>query len=167
MKRYLGALAAAVVAIPVAALAAHGKAGLWSITVSMSGMSNMPDMSKLPPEAQAQMKRMGMSMNGSGGSITTQHCMTQQEVTMDTPPPTTHDKNCTISNLKVAGHAMSGDMTCHGEFNGTGHMQFTYDSDTHYTGDVSITGMANGRSVTRDTKFEGNWVSADCGGVTH
>ncbi len=167
MKRYFGVLAVAIVAIPVAALASHGKAGLWNITVTISGLANMPDMSKLPPEAQAQMKKMGMSMNGGSGSITTQHCMTQAEVMMDAPPTNAHNKDCTISNLNISGHSMSGDMACHGDFTGTGHMNFTYDSDTHYTGVVSITGTANGQSATHETKFEGNWVSADCGGVTH
>jgi hypothetical protein len=34
-----------------AALASHGKTGLWNITITMGGnMPNMPDMSKLPPK---------------------------------------------------------------------------------------------------------------------
>ena len=49
-----------------AALASHGKIGLWNIAITMGGnMPNMPDMSKLPPEAVARMKAMGMSMGSN------------------------------------------------------------------------------------------------------
>ena len=45
------------VSAPIIAWASHGKAGLWEVTVQndMGGMSGMPDMSKMPPQARARM----------------------------------------------------------------------------------------------------------------
>jgi len=150
------------------ALASHGKAGLWSVTVTMSGMAQMPDMSKMPPEVQARMKAMGMNMNGN--TMTMQHCMTPQEVALDQPQMDEHQKKyCKTSNVMMTGHSMSADMTCSGgEFSGSGHMQVTYDSDTHYKGEMTMNGMSQGgQPMHRDQKFEGRWLSADCGTVTH
>lgn len=163
----IGGIAAfGLVGVAGVALASHGKAGLWDVTITMGGnAAKMPDISKLPPEAQARMKAMGMSMNGN--TMNVQHCMTAQEVAVDKPPTDTHNKDCTVTNSKITGHTMSADMTCHGDFSGTGHMQFTYDSDTHYSGEVSMTGTAAGHPTTQDNKFEGKWVSADCGAVSH
>jgi hypothetical protein len=147
------------------AFADHGKAGLWSITISMGGsMPNMPDMSKLPPEVVARMKTMGMSMNGN--SIITQHCMTAKEVADDMPRLDTRQaQSCKISNVVHSGGSMSADMSCSGAFDGTGHVAFTYDSDTHYSGNVKIDGVSNGHPMTQNEKMEGHWVSASCGNV--
>lgn len=148
------------------AVASHGKVGLWSITITVSGDSQMPDMSKLPPEAQARMKAMGMSTHGN--SMTVQHCMAAQEVATDVPKLSGRNMNdCKMVNVQHIGHTMSADMTCSGNFQGTGHVQFTYDSDTHYTGEVTMTGTANGHPVNHDQKMEGRWLSADCGSFTH
>ena len=77
-KRVLiaGAGLAALGLVAVPAIASHGKVGLWDVTVTvrMAGMPAMPDMSKLPPEAQAAMRAHGISMNGHTMSAT--HCMT-------------------------------------------------------------------------------------------
>jgi len=156
-----------IVAFAHAAFASHGKVGLWSVTVAIGGDApGMPDMSKLPPEAVAQMKAMGMSMNGR--SITTQHCMTAQEVATDTPHlEADNARSCTMSNATHSGNSMSADMTCTGDFKGTGHMQFIYDSDSHYSGELVMTGTANGRPISRDQKFDGHWISAVCGSVSH
>jgi hypothetical protein len=150
-----------------AAFADHGKEGLWSVTVTIGGDApGMPDMSKLPPEAVARMRAMGMSMNGN--SITTEHCMTAQEVATDTPHmDDSAARSCKMSNPTHGGHSMSADMICSGTFKGTGHMQFTYDSDTHYSGELVMTGIANGQQLNRTQKFEGRWISANCGSVNH
>jgi Protein of unknown function (DUF3617) len=157
----------AIVALAPAALANHGKAGLWSDTITVGGDAPaMPDMSKLPPEALARMKAMGMSMNGN--TITSQHCMTPQEVATDAPHLDANNaRGCTMSNVKHAGQSISADMTCSGNFKGTGHMEFLYDSDSHYSGELIMTGSVNGRPMKRDQKFEGHWVSADCSTLGH
>ena len=54
-------LGTALILAPVAAFAAHGRAGLWTVTSTME-MKNMPQM---PPEAMAMMKARGMPMPGA------------------------------------------------------------------------------------------------------
>lgn len=142
------------------ALAGHGKAGLWSITMKMNmpGMNGMPDMSKLPPEVQARMQ--AMHVNRNSGGITMRHCMTQAEV--DNAKPPVHNKSCTLLRYKTVGKTYMGDISCTGEFTGTGHTQVTYDSDEHYTGSTDIQGTHNGQPVNMHTTFEGKWISASC-----
>lgn len=160
-----GIAALAVAAVP--AIAGHGKAGLWSVTVTtdMAGMPNMPDMSKLPPEAQAAMRAHGVTMNGH--TITAQHCMTQAEVDANGPPPMRNHKECTMANMKTGPGTYSADMTCTGNMTGTGHVQVSFDSAEHYAGKTTLSGTANGHPVNMTTSFEGHWVGADCKGVTN
>jgi hypothetical protein len=114
----------------------------------------MPDLSRVPPEVAARIKAMGMSMNGN--SITTQHCMTAEEVATDTPHLDAKDNDgCTMSNIAHRGGSMRADMSCHGNFKGSGHLQVTYNSDSHYVGDLVMTGSVNGQPMNRDQKFDG------------
>jgi hypothetical protein len=159
-----GALAASVAAVP--AIAGHGKVGLWNVTITtnMGGMA-MPDMSKLPPEAQAAMRAHGVTMNGNTMSV--QHCMTQAEVDASGPPPMRNQKDCSLTNTKMGGNSFSADMACHGDMVGTGHVEVTYDSPEHYVGKTTMSGTMQGHPVSTATTFEGRWASADCKGVTH
>lgn len=156
------ALALAVAAVlPMAAMAAHGKAGLWEITshMSMPGM-----MAQIPPDQLARMQAMGMRMpNGQG--ITTQHCVTAEEAAMDKPPPMRNAKDCAMSNVSHDAHTFSADMVCSGDMEGRGHVSVNYDSDEHYSGSYSFTGSSHGHPANMTTSFEGKWISADCGSV--
>src|ERR1041385_263359 len=83
---YFAAAGAAIVLVAVPAIASHGKAGLWDVTITTNmGGAGMPDMSRLPPEAQAAMRAHGVMMNGNAMSV--QHCMTQAEVDRTGPLP--------------------------------------------------------------------------------
>jgi hypothetical protein len=156
----------AVLLAPYAALAAHGKAGLWQITVKVNGQSvNMPDMSKLPPEVQARMKAMGVAVSSAG--VTMQHCMTPQETVLNLPPAGVHDKSCTYSNSGFVNGTMNADVTCTGKFTGTGHVRFVYDSDEHFTEEGSMTGMSGDKQITRSESMEGTWLSAQCPAGQH
>lgn len=123
--------------VPVAALAAHGKAGLWSSTTTV-------DLRGMPPQ-----------------SHTATYCMTQAEVNSDTPA--NRNPDCKYQNVQVNGHMFSADMICTGKFKATGHFQSTYDSDTHYTATVAI----NTGEMSMTNKIEGKWLRADCAGATH
>lgn len=163
---FLAASGAALVLIAVPAIAGHGKAGLWNVTITTNmGGAGLPDMSKLPPEAQAAMRAHGVKMNGN--AMTVQHCMTQAEVDSNGPPPMRNQKECTMGNMKAGGQSFSADMTCHGQMNGTGHVEFTYDSSEHYTGKTTMVGTMQGHPINSSTTFEGRWASADCKGLTH
>ena len=70
----------ALILAPVAAMAAHGRVGLWTVTSTME----MPDMPQIPPQALEMMKARGMPMPGQ--PFTTQMCMTQDQVNADKPP---------------------------------------------------------------------------------
>jgi hypothetical protein len=146
------------------AIASHGKAGLWDVTVTMN-MPGMPDMSKLPPEAQAAMRAHGVTMGGR--AITVQHCMTQAEVDANKPPPMRNEKDCKMTNMKMGDQSFSADMVCTGEMNATGHFDVAFDSPEHYRGKVSFTGTENGHPMSNTTTMEGRWVSADCKGIAH
>ena len=157
----------ALCAASVAATASHGRVGLWSMSVTMGGdHPPMPDMSQLPPEAQARMRAMGMSMGGN--TMTVRHCMTAEEVASDMPhmdPRATHD--CEMTNVHHDGHSFSADMVCNKGFIGSGHMMFSFDGDSHYTGDVAMNGTADGHPMNQHEKIDAHWISADCGGLTH
>jgi hypothetical protein len=161
-KKHRRAIALAVVmgaALPVVALASHGKAGLWEITYTMS----MPDMPQVSPAQMAQMQAMGMRMPTQHSS-TVQRCMTAAEVSSDNPPPP-RSGSCTFANVKMTGHTFSGEETCTGDFEGHGQFSVTYDSDAHYTGTATMTGAAHGHPVHVSNSYEGKWISADCGSL--
>ena len=152
------------VSIPIIAWASHGKVGLWEINVqtNMGAMPGMPDMSKLPPEAQARMKAMGMQMNGNG--LTVRHCMTVADVNND-KPNLSQNQECKTTNVKMIGQKFSADLVCTGRLNGTGHIEVTYDSPEHYTAFETMSGTAGGHPVNNSTKMSGRWISPDCGKV--
>ncbi|MGH6872291.1 MAG: DUF3617 domain-containing protein [Rhizomicrobium sp.] len=156
-----GIAAVAIVAVP--ALASHGKAGLWDVTVKMS----MPNMPQMPPDQIAKMKAMGVSVP-NGNTMTVQHCMTEAEVTADTPPQMQQNKDCSMQNMKQSGGSFSAEMVCNGpDMQGSGHFQVTYDSDSHYSGSMAFSGVSHGHPTTMTNNFEGHWVSASCGNVGH
>jgi hypothetical protein len=150
-----------VVSVPVAALASHGKVGLWEVTTQMS-MPNMTAM--MTPDQLARMQAMGVHMP-TGRSFTTQHCMTAAEVAADKPPPMRQNKDCTMGNMSFGAHSFTADMVCTGDMQGQGHISVTYDSDEHYSGTYGFTGTAHGHPAGITNSFEGKWISADCGTV--
>jgi hypothetical protein len=152
------------VSAPIIAWASHGKAGLWEVTVQndMGGMSGMPDMSKMPPQARARMQAMGMRMDAHG--MTVRRCMTQAEVNND-KPDLSRAPNCKTTNVRMSGRTFSADLTCTGTMNATGHVQVTYDSPEHYAGSETVNGTIHGHPVNSTTRFSARWISPNCGNV--
>jgi hypothetical protein len=153
----------ALVSAPVAVLAAQAKAGLWQITVLVSGgNAHLPDLSKLPPEVLARMKAMGVGIGGN--SVTVQHCMSAQEFALHKLPYMgSHAKGCAMSNYNETGNHVSFDLACSGKSSATGHVQADWDSDEHYTAEVNMTGTQNGQTVSSSEKLEGRLISVSCG----
>lgn len=146
---------------PLAAVASHGKAGLWEVTTHM----DMPGMNaQIPPEALARMQAMGVHMPNAQ-TFTTQHCMTAAEVATDRPPPMRNAKDCSMANMTHDAHTFAADMVCTGEMEGQGHVSVTYDSDEHYSGTYEFKGTTHGHAANVTNSFEGKWISADCGSV--
>ena len=150
------------VAVPLGALASHGKVGLWEITSHV----NMPNMSaNIPPEALARMKAMGMAMPDNQ-TFTSQHCMTAEEVASEKAPTPRNSSDCMMSNVGHDAHNFTADMTCNTErVQGQGHVAVNFDSDAHYTGTYTFNGTAQGHPQNMTYNFEGRWIGADCGGV--
>jgi len=157
-----GLIAAVIVLAPAAALAAHGKAGLWNISSTME----MADMPQMPPEAMAMMKSRGMKMPGMAGQpITTQICMTQEQVNGDKPPMNHREENCTTKLLNQTGTSMESEVTCHGRMEGVGHAQMSWRGNEHYEGTYSFKGTMEGHPQQISTRYTGDFVKADCGSV--
>ena len=165
-KIWFGGVAlVAIVALPLVALASHGKAGLWKITSTMH-MAGM-QMPQLSPEQMAQMKAMGMHMP-MGNTFTTQHCVTEAQAKADAPPSGQRaDAGCKTTNVKVSPHKMTADSVCNGRMKGEGHFTVTYENPDHYTGQMNFKGTMEGRPADMSTTYEGTWISADCGNVQH
>ncbi len=156
-------IAAAIILVPAAALAAHGRPGLWTISSTMQ-MANMPQM---PPEAMAMMKARGMKIPGMGGSpIVTQICMTQEQVNTDKLPAVNNrEENCTNKILSQSAMSVTAETTCHGRMEGVGRMQISWRGNDHYEGNYSFKGTMRGHPQEFSTHYTGDFVKTDCGSV--
>ncbi len=145
------------------ALAAHGKVGLWNVTVTMSG----PGVPAIPATARAQMKAHGIG-TPNGHTISAQHCMTAQEVASDNLAfKGSTQPDCKMSDLKTVGHTLSGTMVCSGQMKGAGHIAITYDTPEHYSGKMNFDGSSGGHPLHMNYLYEGRWLKADCGNVSN
>ena len=163
VKTAIGLIAAAAILVPAAAYAGHGKPGLWTISSTME----MPNMPQMPPEAMAMMKSRGMSMPGMGGApIVTQICMTPEQVNGDVPPAMHNSaENCTTKLLSQTATSMKSQVTCHGRMEGVGLAEMSWRGNEHYEGTYSFKGTMEGRPQSLSTRYTGDFVKADCGGV--
>jgi hypothetical protein len=153
-------LGTSLILAPLAAYAAHGRAGLWTVTSTME----MPNMPQLPPQALEMMKARGMPVPGQ--PFTTQMCMTQEQVNAD-KPPAINDGNvsCDTKVLSASPSAMHTQVVCKGRVNGTGDMQISWRGTDHYEGTYSFQGTADGRPQNMTTHYTGDFVKTDCGAV--
>ena len=143
--KYIAAAALASVFVLGAggAALAHGKVGLWSVTLTVKSTS-------IP----------------QGMHVTGQHCMTAAEVAVnDFSAAQRKDKTCKIVSQKISGGSMEANLVCSGDLNGKGYMKFVFDSDTHYSGKMSMTGVHAGKPLSSEETFDGHWIKADCAGV--
>ena len=139
-----------------AALAGHGKAGLWNVT-STTDMNMV-----MPPQVAAQMKGMRMPPQ----SHTSQMCMSQEEVDSgDAPHIDQAATGCVTKVTSATASDMTAAMTCNGRLKGTGQMRISYSGTEHYTGTYDFKGTVEGNATTMNTHFKGDWVKADCGAI--
>ena len=157
-------LIALAILITPSALAAHGKAGLWQSTVQMNSgaMAGMPDMSKMPPQVQAQMRARGTSMGGN--TMITKYCMTAAQVASD-KPAFRQASNCKSENVRTSGNTFSADVVCTGKMKGRGHVQIIYSSPEHYSGMQTTDMVMEGRTMHTTMNIDARWLSPNCGKV--
>jgi hypothetical protein len=158
-KYLIGLTAAALILAPGAALASHGKAGLWNVSTTMNMAMQMP------PEAMEQMKKMGVKMP-TAHAFASQICMTQAEVDSDKLPPMgKNESGCTSHIVSQTGFSMTAQTVCNGEMKGSGQMQISYSGAEHYTGSYSFKGNMSGQPMDTSSSFKGDWVKSDCGAI--
>ena len=129
---------AALIVLPNAALAGHGKAGLWEATTKI---------------------------DKSPKAFSMKFCMTEAMVNYDKPPAMQSNSPCKITRSKTVGQTFSADMICGGQMQGASHFTITYDKPEHYSGLSVFKGTVSGHPFSSTTKFEGKWLKADCGNV--
>ena len=161
-KRVCASVAVVCVLAPGAALAAHGKVGLWTITSTMQ-MSNAP---KMPPEVAEMMKKRGIKVPEPGQPYTSQMCMTAEQVNADKPPRMTNrDMDCDTKILNQSASSITSEVVCHGAMEGVGHSQINWTGTEHYSGSYNFKGTMHGQPNQVSTTYKGDWVKADCGDV--
>jgi hypothetical protein len=147
--------AAFAVMLPGAALAAHGKAGLWTV-------SSTTEMSMTMPGMGAGNAPMAMPST----SHVTHMCMSQEEVDSNSAPHIDEaSTGCATSVVSSTASAMTAAMTCNGRLKGTGKMQISYSGAEHYRGSYSFTGQVEGNPTRMTTHFKGDWMGANCGKI--
>ena len=75
------------------------------------------------------------------------------------------DDDCTQQNFVRDDNGMSMDLVCTGDMNGTGRLEYVFNSATRFTGTMTFEGAMQGQQANMTNNVEGNWVSADCGNV--
>lgn len=155
-------LATILVLVPAMAYAAHGKAGLWTVTSTM----DLPNMPPVPPNVQAMMKARHVAIPNSGQPFVTQMCMTEEEVNADKPPPINNgNEHCDTKVLNQSPAIMEAEITCHGRVDGVGHVKVNWSSNEHYEGMYNFKGAMQGHPQDMITHFSGDFVKSDCGSV--
>lgn len=151
--------AVAVLALPGAAWARHGKAGLWSVTsTTKMGLA-------LPPDVAARMNQGGMAPPSSH-TATSQMCMSQAEVDASSVPHIDQTATgCVTKPTLVTPSLIKASMTCTGRLKGKGDMQINYAGTTSYSGSYDFKGTVEGNPTQMSTTFKGQWLKADCGSV--
>jgi hypothetical protein len=139
------------------------KAGLWETTVTVKFGAGAP---QIPPEAMAQMKKMGIKIPGVE-PIVQKVCITPEQALQDKIPNGTNpDSGCEVKNSKRDGNRFTADMVCSGHMKGEGNMVMTLENSEHYNGNVKFKGVgADGRQVETATEISGRWLGTDCQGI--
>ncbi|XSG81509.1 MAG: DUF3617 domain-containing protein [Methyloligella sp. ZOD6] len=164
----------AMIALSSLALSAHsaladGRPGLWEqkTTMSFAG-AGMPKMPAIPADKMAQLKSMGIQIPDLSKPQTTviKTCLTKEEIADRKLPKPEDMGNCTMENRQVSDDRMSADLVCEsGEFQGSGRVEYVFDSDTHYTGNMKFTGSRADQPFEMTHTVEGTWLGEDCGAV--
>ena len=155
-----------------AALSAEPRPGLWTMTMTsdLSGME-IPEMPEMSPEVLAQMEAMGIQLPNMDFSqprtTTVQTCITPEDIANQDQFDMGEemDDDCRQENLQTSDTGMSMDLVCTGTMNGTGRIEYVFESDTSYSGTMNFQGTSGGQVANMNNTMEGNWVSADCGNV--
>ncbi|WP_394780697.1 DUF3617 domain-containing protein [Undibacterium sp.] len=157
-----------------AAAASHAagtiKPGLWEMRMEMDpAQAQMAaQMSKLSPEQQAQMNKMGIKMPQiQGNTVVQKVCLTKAMIDSDQPPAMAKEQSmCQPHNFVKSSSGYSMDITCDSpDFKGTGSTRSTFVSPESITSVYDFKGTARNIPINQHHQSSGKWVSASCGDV--
>ncbi|WP_208454347.1 DUF3617 domain-containing protein [Methyloligella sp. GL2] len=155
--------------VATGASAQQVRPGLWQqdITMNMGGMG-MPKMPQISDAQRKQMEAMGIKLPdfSKPSTISAKTCITQEMIDNQGALKPKDMEQCRVENRKVTGSSMAADLVCDGgQFQGNGHMEYVFDSDTHYSGQMKFTGQHGAGPIEMTHKVDATWVSDDCGNV--
>ena len=170
MHRFWIAIAALfAIALSPSVQAQQARPGLWEQTTTMSlGGAGMPQMPAIPADKMAQLKSMGIEIPDFSKPQTTtiKTCLTAEEIANQRLPKPEDMGSCTMENRQASDDRMSADLVCSGgEFQGMGHVEYVFDSETSYSGSMTFNGSRAGQPFEMTHKSDGTWLGEDCGGV--
>jgi len=141
------------------------KPGLYESTTTTSfGGQSMPAMPQMPA---------GMKMPAGGpmgGPHVTQVCLTQAMIDKYGGPFSKPPRgDCQVSNMSLNADGMTANITCTGDFSGTGTVATTFidssstETKVHMTGTMQMSGNSRPVDITMDSKSV--YKGPDCGNV--
>lgn len=138
--------------------------GLWEITretkIEGADMPQMNEMMKnLPPEAQAQLKKM-MEQQGIGkASKGIKVCITKEEIELEKIP---QEKGCDMKVKSRSEKEFVYNFNCK-DPKAEGSAVVTASSPKAYTTNLDMRVVEDGKERSMKMVSEGTWLQADCG----
>lgn len=138
--------------------------GLWEITretkIDGTGMPQMSDMMKnLPPEAQAQLKKM-MEQQGIGKtSKGIKVCITKEEIELEKIP---QEKGCDMKVKSRSEKEFVYNFNCK-DPKAEGHAVVTAENSKSYTTKLDMKVDEDGKEREMKMVSHGKWLQSDCG----
>lgn len=138
--------------------------GLWEITrktdIDGAGIPEMGDMmKKLPPEAQAQMKKMmedqGIGKTSKGIKV----CITKEEIELEKIP---HEEGCDMKVTTRSKNELKYSFKCKSpEANGVAIV--TAKNSKSYSSELDMNVFEYGQKRQMKMVSHGTWLKSDCG----
>ncbi len=156
------------------------KTGLWesTTTTEMSGLPAMPAMpqlseeqlSKMPPQARAQVEAMMKNKGGVGAPRTTtgRSCITKETLSQAWGM---NQQNCTSKLVSSSGSQQKIHMECNMQGStAVGDLTVDRVDDAHAKGTMTLKTTVGGSAkqmgpVDMKMSFSSKWVGSDCGDV--
>ncbi|MGH9360170.1 MAG: DUF3617 domain-containing protein [Terriglobia bacterium] len=148
----------------------HVKTGLWetSMTSSASGQLALPPeaVARLTPEQRTKLEAaMGAMASHAPKADTSQHCVTQEELTKD--PFTDKGQNrkwkCDETVIKSTGSELALHEVCgEGTSKWDAHISMQAVDSEHTKGAVLADITMGGRTMHQNMNFTSKWIGASC-----
>lgn len=162
------------------AAAQYMKPGLWQFHTTTPGKGNgtgamaayvanmKKEMASMSPEARKQVEAMladmaARDMGFTANGFQTKVCITREEV-QNLDKLVSRNGNCTTQRSPLVGGQLKLNMSCTNPPS-TGSAVITFQGDTAYTMESTMTANMGGQRSTYRTTATGKWLSSNCGKV--